>query len=262
MANERYSEFIEETPKSYVQGLFEESTTQKHRLGTVRQLIDGREYIYVKNGATNLVAGQLIQNPAVDAANVANLAVSAANAGTRVVSVTPITPVAGDNEANAFAEGYLHINTGPGNGMAYKIKSHGAFTANTAANITLYDKLRGANLTTASKATLSKPPGKNVIVHTSPPTATLVGVATFPVTANYYAWLQKKGPAPVEMALDSANVLIAGAEAYASAAVNGCVTGQIITANFIDAAATQLYPVGKVQYIAANDHWALIDLKL
>jgi len=253
MANERFAEFIEETPKSFVQGLFEESVTQKQRLGVVRKLSDGREFVYVKNGAANLAAGHLVQNPVVDLANVANLAVTAANVGDRIVSVTPVTPVAGSNEANAFAEGYLHINTGPANGMAYKIKSHGAFTANTAAEITIYDKLRSANLTTSSKASLTKAKGRDVVVHPSPPTSALVGVATFPVTANYYAWLQKTGPCAVEVDVSVVN----GDALKASASVDGCVTTIAANGGF----ETEVV-VGQCLANNANDHWALIDLNL
>jgi len=249
MANERYAEFIEETPKSYLQGLFEESSTQKHKLGTERKLSDGRVFVYAKMGATNAVAGQVYQSVVVDA-NVANVAVANANVSDRTITVTPVTVLTADAVANAFAEGFAHITTGGANGMAYKIKSHGALTANTAANFVLYDKLRSANLAT-SKVTLTRHPVKDVIVHLSPPTSGLVGVPTFVVTANYYAWLQKKGPCPCEVD----GTVVAGDKAICSANANGTISP---AANGLETEIT----VGKVIYAAANDLWALVDLDL
>jgi len=251
MANERYAEFTEETPKSFVQGLFEESATQKQRLGTIRKLSDGREFVYAKMGATVGVAGSLYQSPVTDIANVANVTVANANIGDRSLTITPVTIVAGDLTANTFAEGFVHISTGAANGMAYKIKSHGTLAANTAAAFTLYDKLRSANVATAtSKATLTRHPCKDVIIHPSPATAALVGVATFPVTANCYAWLQKRGPCAVE----TDGTVVGGDGVIASTAADGCVAPE--TANGLD------YKVGVCISDNANDHWSLIDLKL
>ena len=55
-----------ETPNTFWrQGLFEESSTQKHRIGAVRALDDGRVFAYAKAGAT-LAAGECNQAAAVD----------------------------------------------------------------------------------------------------------------------------------------------------------------------------------------------------
>lgn len=251
MANERYAEFTEETPKSFVQGLFEESTTQKQRLGTVRRLGDGREFIYAKMGATVGVAGSVYQSPVTDIANIANVGLAAANVGDRDVTVTPVTVLTADAVANVYAEGFLHINTGPANGMSYKVRSHPALTANTANAFKLYDKLRSANLTTSSKATLTRHPCKDVIITpATKPTAGLVGVATFPVTANYYAWLQRRGPCAVE----TDGTVVAGDKVVA-AATSGCV-GPAANGSESDIA------IGCCLANNANDHWSLIDLLL
>jgi len=259
MANERYAEFTEETPKSFVQGLFEESATKKQALGTIRRLSDGREFVYAKMGATVAVAGKLYQSVVMDAANVANVTVANANVGDRALTITPVTVLTADAVANAFADGYVHVCAGAANGMAYKIKSHPALTANTANAFQLFDKLRNANVATAtSKVTLTRHPCKDVIIHPSPPTGALAGVATFPVTANYYAWLQKKGPCPVE----ADGTLVAGEYAYASNAADGCVAPAPANAANIITNPELKYPVGRVIGADANDMWALIDLNL
>ena len=41
---EHSGDFVEERPSLYVQGLFEQSSTKKHRLGTIRALEDGRVF--------------------------------------------------------------------------------------------------------------------------------------------------------------------------------------------------------------------------
>jgi hypothetical protein len=258
MADERYAEYQEENPKSWIQGLFEESSTQKHRLGSIRRLDDGREFIYCKMGAVAGVAGRLYQGVVADIANHANLAVANANIGDRQANVTMGDTTAA-NTANAFAEGYLHVNTGASNGMAYKIKSHPAIAANAAGIFTLYDKIRSANFAAATtKVSLTKHPCKAVIVHPSPPTSALVGVCTFPVTANYFAWLQKKGPCPVEIEV----AVAAGADVFASNAADGTVTCAVAAANAIDMLTTGAFRVGRCLANNANDHWALIDLNL
>jgi len=263
MANERYAEFTEEGPKTFIQGLFEESSTQKHPLGTIRTLSDGRSFVYSRMGATTGVAGSLYQSPIVDLANVANVTVANANVGARTITVTPVTIVSGDLVANTFAEGYVFVNTGAANGMSYKIRSHPLLAANTAANFVLYDKLRSANLATAtSKVTLVRNRCKDVISHDAPPTAALVGVATFPVTANYYCWLQNKGPCAIENEAGGGAALTAGQLVYACPNANGCITGQVSTANGINLQATAGYPVGRCIAASANDHWAFVDLTI
>jgi hypothetical protein len=243
--------WTEQEPQLYLQGLFDEASTQKHPLGTRRRISDGREFIYVKMGATNAVAGSIYQGVAPVVANHANLAITAnANIGDKAVSITM-----GDstlaNTANALAEGYLWINTGAGNGHAYKIKSHAAIAANANGNIALYDKLRANIAAASSKASVLKHPCKDVIVHPSPPTQTPVGAATFIVTANYYAWLQCKGPAAVEVD----GTVVNGDGVRCSANVDGAVEP---SANGTETE----YHVGVVMCNSANDHWCLVNLNL
>lgn len=252
MANERFAEFIEQDPKSFVQGLFEESSTQKQRLGTIRKLSDGREFVYAQMGAANAVAGAVYQGVAPVVANHANMAVTAnAAVGAREVSITM-----GDstlaNTANALAEGFLWVNTGAGNGCAYKIKSHAAIAANANGNIALYDKVRIALTAATSKVSVMQHPCKAVIIHPSPPTGAIVGVAPQVITANYFAWLQRRGPCAVEVE----GTVVNGDSVICSETVDGTVGPGA------NGASEEEYPVGVCIANSANDHWALIDLKL
>ena len=255
--------FEKEMPTMFTQNLYEESNVALAPLGAVRTLSDGREFVYCHvSNAANLAAGALAQSPVCDVANLGNLAITAnANIGAKEVSIT-LGDTTAANTANALAGGILHINTGAGNGCAYRIESHAAIAANANGNIALSDKLRANIAAATSKASLYPDPYKNVIVHPSPPTGKLVGVATFPVTKNYYAWLQRKGPCALENEAGSGAALAPGEEAYASPASDGCITGQVSNANAIVAMTTFKFPVGKVMANNANDHWALVDLNL
>jgi len=247
MADERYAEFYEESPKLYLQSLFEESSTQKHRLGTVRKLSDGREFVYVKVGAANLAVAKAVQGEAMEA-NHANIAVAAtANIGARTVTVTLSNASVA---ANAYAEGTLHIQSNTAAGYYYKIKSHPAANANANLTLTLYDKIRGANIANTCYATLVKSPYKDVIVTPAAATQKIVGVPVIAMTANYYGWVQKKGPCAVLVA----GTLVAGDMAYEAA--NGAVGPP--AANTVP---TTQY-VGRVLQLGANAAYGLVDLDL
>jgi len=241
------SVFKEQTPKTLIQDLFEESSTQKQRMGSTVLLADGREFVYGQAGAANIAVGKLVQGAVHDVANHGNMAVANANA-----NATALTVTLGDLlvTANMYAEGFLHISDGTGEGYAYKIKSHPAAVANANVVITLYDKLR-LTLATAF-CTLCKHPASGVVIMPSPPTQALVGSTIIPVTANYYAWFQKRGPACVL----ANGTLVAGDRAYTSTAVDGAVSPS--SGNAVDMAVEQF--VGHVLTVNANTHHALINL--
>lgn len=185
---------MEQEKSLFVQSLFDISATEKERVGTVRKLEDGREFVYAKAGAVALVQGNLLQS-AAPVANHTNIAVQAAAAvGDKVVNVTlGATAVVADY----YKDGFLNINDAAGEGTSYKIKGHKANAGSGTLVVQLYDAVRVA-LTTSSEATLVCNPAANVI---QCPATTLTGapagVAIQAVTALYYFWMQVKGPSSV-----------------------------------------------------------------
>ena len=172
---------------------FADSSTPKHELGAIARGIGGRKFVYVKAGASALVAGNVIQAPA-QLANHNECAPAAAAIGATSVTVTlGNTAVTLDH----YAGGQLIVGTTPGEGYAYQIEGHAAANANAAVTIRLVDPIQIA-LTTDSRVTLVANPYRGVI---QAPATTLtgvtVGVAIYPITALYYGWLQVAGPAPV-----------------------------------------------------------------
>ena len=172
------------------QELMTDSSIQMATLGARATTGDGREFRYVKAGGTALVPGKL-QQTAAETTAWENLSVAAAAIGDKSITTTSTVTVT----ANQLAGGYVAVSVTPGQGYMYRIRSHAAATA---AVVTLYleDPIQVA-LTTASYVDLISSPYAEVIINPSSATGTPIGVAVYPITAEYYGWIQTKGPANV-----------------------------------------------------------------
>lgn len=178
---------------------FNSYTDQRWPLGTKMALQDGREYVFVKNGAGAATAGLLFQSEVPDGA-FDTLAVPAATstyntAGLRTLRATlPASAVA----KNLWAEGYAitEAAAGAGEGYAYKIVSHPASAGSEDLEVTLQTPLKHT-LNTSDKITFIKHPTADVIVHPAPPTAAVVGVMAGAIAAASYGWAAVRGVQPV-----------------------------------------------------------------
>lgn len=196
---------------------FADSVSAKHELGAHALGIGGRKYVYVKAGASALVAGNVIQAPA-QLANHNECAPAAA-----AIGATSVTVTLGNTALTAdfYQGGQLVVGTTPGEGYAYQIEGHAAADASAAVVIRLVDPIQVA-LTTNSRVTLVANPYRGVI---QAPATTLtnapIGVAVYPITAAYYGWIQVAGPAPV---------LISGTPAVGTLVTSpgGSVAGAVI----------------------------------
>lgn len=174
------------------QGLYTSSADQIHELG-FRCTYGGRGFRYVLAGAADLVAGNVIQAPAQVANHLALTPVAAA-IGDKTITVALGATAA---TANQYAGGYAIISTTPGNGYAYRIASHPAAVLSTSVILTLDEPLQVA-LTTSSRVDLQANQYSGVIQSpVTTLTGAIVGVASYPVTAAQYGWVQTSGPAPV-----------------------------------------------------------------
>lgn len=193
-----------------------ESVGQKYPLGT-KLTYGEREFVYAKMGATAGVPGNLYQ-AVVPLAGHIDEAIDTPAVGDTTIAFTPNTVTTDDLAANELADGYIWINDDTGEGHLYKIKSHPAIVGGVSGVLTLYDPIRLA-IGASGTATVLHNRYRNVIVHPSPPTAIIAGVCGFIVTANYYCWLQTKGPCAV---LTQGTVVIADV-VVPSATVDGAV---------------------------------------
>jgi len=169
-----------------------DSSTQFHALGTTAETKDGRVFKYAQCGATATVAGSVYQSAAPVPNHLANTPPAVA-IGARSFTYTPGATA---GAANLYAEGYLQVDTTPGNGYVYQVAGHAAITSSTAFTLNLIDAIQIA-LTTSSRVGLVHNPYKNVIVNPTTATASVAGVAPYIITATQYGWLQTWGMASV-----------------------------------------------------------------
>jgi hypothetical protein len=172
---------------------FTSSATQIHELGRRAVTKDGRVFRYAVAGA-DTVAGSVYQS----SAPIANhLAKTAPVVAVGALSFT-FTPGNTAGAANLYAEGYLQVDTTPGNGYTYQVSGHAAIVGNTAFTLNLVpaDPIQVA-LTASSAVGLMANPFKNVIVMPTTATGTVQGVAGYIITNAQYGWLQTWGPASV-----------------------------------------------------------------
>lgn len=243
------------TGQSTPQGLYQQSATQMLPLGTTLRLGDGRVFVYAKNGATTGVAGNIYQQPTLDATggaitNHLNCAVIAASVGDKYIDVVLGATAATENY---YAEGHLQVVDGTGEGVSYKITSHAAVDSSGTGRFYLADPVIEA-LVASGTSEVSLIPNKyaGVVIHPSPPTAPLVGVAIRDFTAAYYGWYQTKGLCAV---LTTGTVVV-GNLVIASTTVDGSVDPVSTTY------AVTAYPVGRVAVVRATGEYGTIDLNI
>lgn len=232
----------------YAQDTFSSSSDQKHPLGTRGYTADGRRFRYSVVGATDTVAGSLYQSAAPIANHLANTPPAVA-IGATSFSYTPGNTA---GAANLYAEGYLQVDTTPGNGYIYMVKGHAAITASTAFTLNLVDPIQVA-LTTASRVGLVHHPNKNVIVVPTANTAAVQGVAPCVISASQYGWLQTWGPA---------SVLINGTPAITAPVVNSGTTAGAVDKWTTAAADVAVTPVGFMMQTGVSGKNNFVMLRL
>jgi len=236
---------------TYPPNPFAEGTEQLFPLGT--KLIRGDQcWRYCKAGAAIAIATAVQAAAPADAEQSDDIVVAAASAiGDYTVSLTSTDALdaAPNNEANAFADGYLIVNDEAGEGQLLKIKSNEAFDDSESVVVfTLYDPLTIA-LTTSSEVGLIMNPYCDVITTTAVLTGAPLGLTGIAVTgADYYFWLHTGGPAPAR-----ANAAIVAGETV----VFGTTAGECDPAAAFDTEAV----VGYAATLAvAQDEHFIVDL--
>ena len=219
----KFTGYVQVSP----QDIHVSSDTQELNLGARAMLQDGREFVYVKAGASALVAGTLQQGPAI-VANHQNIAVAAA-AAAAADSVT-VTLGATAATADFYAGGYMVVNDEAGQGYTYAIKSNPAADSAGSMVVSLADPLIEA-LTTSSQVCLIPNLYNGVVINPTTATNAPVGVAVADVPASNFGWVQVHGP--VSALNDSATAVglglarsgsVAGAFATVAATTNQIAT--------------------------------------
>lgn len=198
------------------QDVFSQSSTAKETVGTIRELPDGRAFMYCRAGSSNLTAGKLSVAAAVGA-DVMNEACAVAHtAGDYYFSDTMTS---GTYAEDYFKGGWLHINDGTGEGQQYKITASTAVAASTAITLALDEPLIDALVATTSEYSIIHNPGMATAESTT--LGFPVGVSPIDVTANYYYWTQVRGMC-ITLCDDTAAV---GKPLHQSTSTSGAVSG-------------------------------------
>jgi len=181
----------------------QQTSDQRHKLGTEMQFVDGRKFRYVENGGSGISEGLLVASEAPAANHQLDRAVATTAAGSTTVAVTLGATVAAEN---LYAEGYLIINvpilaTSANPHEMYKIKSHAyvASTGTLTATLDEPDGLVTAITNGTETAGLIKSPYKDIVVAPAAVAGRFVGVTTRSMTADYFGWVQVAGIATVPM---------------------------------------------------------------
>jgi len=157
-------DYMEQKPTMYHQGLYAQSTTKKQRLGTIRELDDGRKFVYCVSTAANLVAGVCLSKAVAPQDATVVLATDGAVdvLGARKVTVT----LTGTPTLNLYEDGWLCIKAGTNIGAMYKIRGNTADDVPASGRCTfyLYDELDTAWIANTTIG-LYESPYKSVLIN-------------------------------------------------------------------------------------------------
>ena len=192
----RYAQVLTDgglVPGGVVQDTLTETIARNYRVGTkLRE--DGCTYHYSLSGAVALDLAQIMQSEVPEATHENMLPVGVYAPAASVITVTLAAVGVALNE---YRDGWLYINAGLGMGQKLKIMSHPLVAGVNPCAFTCWEALTAATDGT-SRFSLIKNPYQDLIVKpASPPTALVVGVPQFTVTAARYFWLLTKGPTPL-----------------------------------------------------------------
>ena len=177
-----------------LQGLYDESQYQNHRLGELYVDPWGRKFRYVQAGAVALATGHLLQEAAEDT-NYRSMVAQAAVAIND--TMIPVTLGGTAVTANQFEGGDLVVESSTGLGQAFKIVRHDVQTSTTGTCKFYVDRAVKVALTTSSQVSVRKNSYDGVIDFPVTPTGAPVGVALYAMTIAYYGWIQSGGDVPV-----------------------------------------------------------------
>lgn len=167
---------------------FEDSTEQKHPLGSVGVTNDGRTYRYAQAAGTAVEQGTLCIAADITT-NHEDIAVNTATVGdkqiTATLGATAIT-------AGEYDEGFVNVTDDTGQGTMYRIKNCPATALSTDVIITLEDPIR-TTFIAGTTVTLVRNKFRDILVSDGTITDLPVGVPNAQIAIDAYGWVQTGG---------------------------------------------------------------------
>lgn len=225
------------------------STEQKHPLGSLGLMNDGRAYRYCQNaGSSGLNPGQLSVAPDVTA-NHEDRDVNSFLVGDRSITIAiGATAITG----NEYQEGFVNITDETGQGIMYKIKNIPTSSGSETITVDLEEPIR-VTAVAATTATLYRNKYRDVVISDGTLTDVPVGVPNVTISTDDYGWLQVGGPCSVLN--DASTTVVAGQPVTIGQATNGAVE--------VIAAATEptvgICPAGAV---GATGEYVVVELTI
>jgi len=180
------------------QDLYTQSSAPMHKLGQLGFDQYGSRYRYVKAGGSNLVTGNLLQEPAEDT-NFRSMAAAANSA----IGSTSISVTLGGTAVTAgmFDQGELVVESSTGIGQYFRIKSHTVQTSTTGTCVFEVDRPVKIAIVSATSQISVRKNAYNGVIQSPATTQTcgIVGVALYAMTAAYYGWIVSGGDCAVLM---------------------------------------------------------------
>lgn len=216
-------------------------STAQEDIGTIRRLVDGRTFRYVKMTGGGLSMGKLVKPAAV--VDIDDLT-CADGTGPDGATTTIITYATGGWTAGAYVGWYFKADTGAtGSEEALKI------VGNTASALTL-EKSIGTDMADDDDGEIIAPLGSVVITAIDTTTQKACGVGIGTITQNYYGWVQIKGYGNV--------IATTGLTETKEATPGGATT----TGQCADSSATTDYMIGWCVAAGGNNKQQLIYLNI
>ena len=222
----------------------EQSSDQRHPLGTMGFTNDGRTYRYANVGGSDLDPGKLAI--AVDITSThEDIAVNTFLIGENTMTVTAGATVS----ANEYDEGFVNVTSGTGQGIMYGIKSHTTVSGSGSVVLTLND-LIAVTAASGTKVTLVHNKYKDIIVSDGTLADLAVGVPNVTLGGDGFGWIQTGGLCSVLN--DGTTTVVAGKPVT----IGDVTSGAVEDINAVTETQVGLTPAGAVgatgEYVAIN----------
>jgi len=198
----------------FAQGIYEQSSTAKETLGTIRWTQDGRAFRY-SLASEALTHGKMTHATQLNAAHLDEDILAAVEVGK---STLDLTVTAGKAIVEGeLRGGYFMVRDEAGQGQTLQIAGNSAISASgTVIQLALEDPIVTA-LTTASEFDLVRSPWFDVALSTTDENFA-TGIPLINVTSTYYCWVQTHGVV---------SALIAGTPAVGSSLILSATEGAL-----------------------------------